>query len=162
LIGRCPLREGFVPMEVLTGRGGGTHRKRATRPSTVMQTLRMTSEKAPEARIPASHVGILETALLAIVSTISHRDGMISSNPVGFDWDGEHVRLSTLKSRVKYHNLQANPQITLCVVDPKVPTLPRDPRICGTGRRPGEHLEQEAVRPNERHGNATGSRPAWR
>jgi PPOX class probable F420-dependent enzyme len=109
-------------MEVLTGIGAGTHRKRATRPSTVMQTLRMTSEKAPEARIPASHVGILETALLAIVSTISHRDGMISSNPVGFDWDGEHVRLSTLKSRVKYHNLQANPQITLCVVDPKVPT----------------------------------------
>jgi PPOX class probable F420-dependent enzyme len=82
----------------------------------------MTSAKLPEAKIPATHVGILETALLATVSTISHRDGLISSNPVGFEWDGEHIRLSTLKSRFKYHNLVANPQITLCVVDPKVPT----------------------------------------
>jgi PPOX class probable F420-dependent enzyme len=82
----------------------------------------MTSAKVPEAKVPATHVGILETALLATVSTISHRDGMISSNPVGFDWDGEHIRLSTLKSRFKYHNLVANPQITLCVVDPQLPT----------------------------------------
>jgi PPOX class probable F420-dependent enzyme len=82
----------------------------------------MSSPELPEARIPDTHVGILETALLATVSTISHRDGLISSNPVGFDWDGEHIRLSTLKSRLKYRNLVANPQITLCVVDPKVPT----------------------------------------
>lgn len=76
----------------------------------------------PEVPIPETHVGILETALLAMVSTISCRDGLISTNPVGFDWDGEHVRLSTLKSRLKYRNLVANPQITFCVVDPKMPT----------------------------------------
>jgi hypothetical protein len=46
--------------------------------------------------------GILETALLATVSTITHKDGLISTDPVGFDWDGGYVRLSTLKSRVKY------------------------------------------------------------
>jgi PPOX class probable F420-dependent enzyme len=65
--------------------------------------------------------GILETALLATVSTISHKDGLISTNPVGFDWDGGYVRLSTLKSRVKYRNLVANPQVTFCAVDPKMP-----------------------------------------
>ena len=75
-----------------------------------------------EVRIPATHVGILETALLAMVSTIRHKDGLISTNPVGFDWDGEYVRLSTLKSRVKYRNLMANPQITFCVVDPQMGT----------------------------------------
>jgi hypothetical protein len=70
----------------------------------------MTSAKLPEARIPDTHVGILDTALLATVSTISHKDGLISTNPVAFDWDGEYLRLSTLKSRVKYRNLLANPQ----------------------------------------------------
>ena len=61
------------------------------------QAMDMTTAKLPEAPIPDTHVGILETALLATVSTISHKDGLISTNPVGFDWDGEHVRLSTLK-----------------------------------------------------------------
>lgn len=75
-----------------------------------------------EVRIPATHVGILETALLAMVSTIRHKDGLISTNPVGFDWDGEYVRLNTLESRVKYRNLVANPQITFCAVDPQMGT----------------------------------------
>jgi PPOX class probable F420-dependent enzyme len=82
----------------------------------------MTSATPPEATIPATHVGILDTAMMATVSTISHKDGLISTNPVGFDWNGEYVRLSTLKSRVKYRNLLANPQITFCTVDPKMPT----------------------------------------
>jgi PPOX class probable F420-dependent enzyme len=84
--------------------------------------MRMTTAKLPEAPIPDTHVGILETALLATVSTSSHQDGLISTNPVGFDWDGAHVRLSTLKSRVKYRNLLANPQVTFCAVDPELPT----------------------------------------
>ena len=81
--------------------------------------MSMTSAQPPEASIPDTHVGILDAAMLATVSTISHRDGLISSNPVAFDWDGSHIRLSTLKSRVKYRNLLANPQITFCAVDPK-------------------------------------------
>jgi PPOX class probable F420-dependent enzyme len=90
--------------------------------SLARKIMRMTSARLPEAPIPESHVGILETALLASVSTIGHKDGLISTNPVGFDWDGEYVRLSTLKSRVKYRNLLANPQITFCAVDPKMGT----------------------------------------
>jgi PPOX class probable F420-dependent enzyme len=85
-------------------------------------TGHMATADLPEATIPESHVGILETALMAMVSTISRRDGLISTNPVGFDWDGEYVRLSTLKSRLKYRNLVANPQVTFCAVDPKVPS----------------------------------------
>ena len=81
----------------------------------------MTNAEVPEAEIPETHVGILETAVLATISTISHKDGLISTNPVGFDWDGEYVRLSTLKSRVKYRNLVANAQVTFCAVDPTMP-----------------------------------------
>ena len=85
-------------------------------------TSAMTATELPEAPIPESHVGILENALLAMVSTISHRDGLISTNPVGFDWDGNYVRVSTLKSRLKYRNLLSNAQITFCAVDPAMGT----------------------------------------
>jgi PPOX class probable F420-dependent enzyme len=82
----------------------------------------MTSAERPEAQIPDEHVGILEAAMFAMVSTIGHRDGLISTNPVAFDWDGQYIRVSTLKSRVKYRNLLANPQITFCALDRKMPT----------------------------------------
>jgi PPOX class probable F420-dependent enzyme len=82
----------------------------------------MTKAKLPEAPIPESHEGILENALLAVVSTISYKDGLISTNPVGFDWDGDYVRISTLKSRVKYRNLLSNAQIAFCAVDPTMGT----------------------------------------
>jgi PPOX class probable F420-dependent enzyme len=72
-----------------------------------------------EVQIPGSHVSILEKVQLATVSTIRHKDGYISTNPVGFLWDGEYLRFSTLKERVKYENLRHNPQITVCVVDPE-------------------------------------------
>jgi PPOX class probable F420-dependent enzyme len=82
----------------------------------------MTKAELPEAHIPTSHVGILENALLAMVSTISRRDGLITTNPMGFDWDGNYVRISTLKSRLKYRNLLSNAQITFCAVDPAMGT----------------------------------------
>jgi len=69
--------------------------------------------------IPASHLDIVEQEYLAMVSTIRHQDGLISTNPVSIDWDGEFVRFSTLKQRVKYKNLLASPQITLCITSSK-------------------------------------------
>lgn len=72
--------------------------------------------------VPDSHKNILETAVFAFVSTIRHRDQRISTNPIGFDWDGETFRFSTLKSRVKYRNLQEDSRITVCILDPQVPT----------------------------------------
>jgi PPOX class probable F420-dependent enzyme len=74
-----------------------------------------TREKRPV--IPESHLDIME-GFQATVSTVRHRDGLISTTPDTFDWDGEFVRFSTLKSRVKYNNLLANPQITLCIIAP--------------------------------------------
>jgi PPOX class probable F420-dependent enzyme len=69
--------------------------------------------------IPESHLDIVEQEFLAMVSSIRHQDGLISTNPVSIEWDGEYVRFSTLKQRVKYKNLLANPQITLCITSSK-------------------------------------------
>lgn len=68
--------------------------------------------------IPDSHLEILEQAQFGYLSTMN-RDGSIATNPVSIDWDGEHVRVSTLKARQKYRNLVADPRVTLLVVDPR-------------------------------------------
>lgn len=78
----------------------------------------MTAQKT----VPDSHKAILETAVFAFVSTIRAQDQLLSTNPVGFDWDGATIRFSTLKSRVKYRNLQVDSRITMCVLDPVNPT----------------------------------------
>lgn len=70
------------------------------------------------ASIPESHLDILENAFSAMVTTLRHKDGLPSTNPVSFDWDGEYVRFSTLKQRVKYKNLLHNPLLTMCILDP--------------------------------------------
>lgn len=77
---------------------------------------------AAQKSVPDSHKAILEAAVFAFVSTIRVKDQLISTNPVGFDWDGETFRFSTLKSRIKYRNLQADSRITICVLDPVNPT----------------------------------------
>ncbi|MBW2269225.1 MAG: pyridoxamine 5'-phosphate oxidase family protein [Deltaproteobacteria bacterium] len=69
-----------------------------------------------EIAIPESCHEILSDNTEGTLSTLRKKDGLISSNPVGFVWDGQRVRISTLKSRVKYRNLIANPLVTLCVV----------------------------------------------
>jgi PPOX class probable F420-dependent enzyme len=69
-----------------------------------------------EVEIPEAGRGLLEENSLGIMTTIRHRDGRPSSNPVGYVWDGESVRVSTLKSRMKYKNLLADSTITFCVV----------------------------------------------
>ena len=69
-----------------------------------------------ESGIPKGHREILASNSWGLMSTIRHKDGLISTNPVSYLWDGECVRISTLKSRVKYDNLRANPLVTLCVV----------------------------------------------
>ena len=53
-----------------------------------------------------------------MVSILRHEDGLISTNPVTYTWDGKCVRFSTIKDRVKDRDLIANPMISFCVVDP--------------------------------------------
>lgn len=66
-----------------------------------------------------SYDALLRSNFVGLLSTIRHADGLISTNPVGFVWNGETIRISTLKSRLKYRNLQENPLATFCVMSPK-------------------------------------------
>jgi len=67
--------------------------------------------------IPESSRKILDANSLGILTTIRAKDGLPSSNPVGYVWDGKSVGISTIASRVKYKNLLANPTVAFCVVD---------------------------------------------
>ncbi|MEZ4290489.1 MAG: pyridoxamine 5'-phosphate oxidase family protein [Myxococcota bacterium] len=65
--------------------------------------------KTDEIEIPAAHREILAATHHGVMSTIRASDGLISTNPVGYVWDGACVRISTIKDRIKYRNLLANP-----------------------------------------------------
>ncbi len=82
----------------------------------------MTVRDTSEIEIPEPHCEILAANQSGVISTIRHKDGLISTNPVGYVWDGECVRVSTIKSRVKYDNLIANSMVTFCVVHHADPT----------------------------------------
>lgn len=62
---------------------------------------------------------LLRSNFIGLLSSIRHNDGLISTNPVGFVWDGERIRISTLKSRLKYKNLVADPRVTFCLMSPQ-------------------------------------------
>jgi PPOX class probable F420-dependent enzyme len=73
-----------------------------------------------QSMIPNSHKDILESTALAHVATIGP-SGEPQSNPVWFDWEGEHVKFSQTKSRQKYRNVKRDPRIALSIVDPEDP-----------------------------------------
>jgi len=70
---------------------------------------------APDsAPIPAHVHDILTDKPIGHLATL-RADGRISVNPVSLAFDGELVRVSTLKSRVKYRNLRRDPRVALSV-----------------------------------------------
>ena len=57
---------------------------------------------AEEVAIPEHCQQILADGVYGTLTTIRKKDGLPSTNPVGYVWDGERIRISTLKSRIKY------------------------------------------------------------
>jgi PPOX class probable F420-dependent enzyme len=80
----------------------------------------MAKSSKRHAVIPQSHVDILQSCCYPVVSTL-RPDGMLSSNPVSMVWDDDNIRFSTLKDRMKYRNLLADPRISLCIAHPDNP-----------------------------------------
>ena len=66
-----------------------------------------------EIEIPGKYHGFLEQQFLAMLTTM-RADGLLSTNPVGFVWDGERIRISTLKSRMKFRNIERDPRVCFC------------------------------------------------
>lgn len=48
-------------------------------------------------------------------------DGTVQVNPMWFEFDGEHIRFTHTRTRQKFRNLQANPSMSLMVLDPANP-----------------------------------------
>lgn len=77
----------------------------------------MTTENG---QIPEDYRDLLETPALIHVATIGP-GGEPQSNPVWFDWDGEHIKFSQTKTRQKYKNVGRDPRIAVSLVDPENP-----------------------------------------
>ncbi|CAN5912143.1 PPOX class F420-dependent oxidoreductase [soil metagenome] len=75
---------------------------------------------ADNSHIPEDYRDLLETTALIHVATIGP-GGEPQSNPVWFDWDGEHIKFSQTKTRQKYKNVGREPRIAVSVVDPENP-----------------------------------------
>ena len=70
--------------------------------------------------ISASHRDLLETPHTVAFATVG-ADGQPQVTAIWAMLDGDVVRTSLHKSRQKYKNLLAHPQVTLFVIDPKNP-----------------------------------------
>lgn len=77
----------------------------------------MTTENG---QIPEGYRDLLETTALIHVATLGP-DGEPQSNPVWFDWDGEHIKFSQTTARQKYKNVTRDPRIAVSLVDPENP-----------------------------------------
>jgi PPOX class probable F420-dependent enzyme len=59
-----------------------------------------------------------ETKAFAFLAT-SMPDGSPQVTPVWFNTEGEFILLNTAKGRIKYRNMQTNPQVALAIPDPQ-------------------------------------------
>ncbi len=64
--------------------------------------------------IPETHHHILQDLPTGHLATL-RPDGRLSVNPVALIFDGEYIRVSTLKSRMKYTNLLKDPRVAISV-----------------------------------------------
>ena len=68
--------------------------------------------------IPGTHLDLLTKPIHAVLTTMMP-DGQPQSSLVWCDYDGECARVNTSLERQKGKNMQANPKVTLLVVDPE-------------------------------------------
>jgi PPOX class probable F420-dependent enzyme len=70
--------------------------------------------KAP---IPASHLDLLSTPVHGVLTTLMP-DGMPQSSIIWVDYEDGYLLVNTTLERQKGRNMQANPKVTILVIDP--------------------------------------------
>jgi PPOX class probable F420-dependent enzyme len=70
--------------------------------------------------IPASHRDLVDCPPVAALTTVSP-DGYPQTTVVWCDFDGECVRVSTIRGFAKERNMRRNPRVTLLCYDPRRP-----------------------------------------
>lgn len=71
--------------------------------------------------IPASHADLVECPPVAALTTLMP-DGSPQTSVVWCDFDGECVRVNTMRGFLKERNMRRDPRVTLLCYDPKVPS----------------------------------------
>ena len=70
--------------------------------------------------IPASHADLVECPRVAALTTLM-ADGYPQTTVVWCDFDGECVRVSTMRGFAKERNMRRDPRVTLLCYDPREP-----------------------------------------
>jgi len=68
--------------------------------------------------IPNTHLELFREPVHGVLTTMMP-DGTPQSSIVWVDYDGEYVLINTTLERQKGRNMQANPKVTILVIDPK-------------------------------------------
>ncbi|WKZ34643.1 MAG: PPOX class F420-dependent oxidoreductase [Anaerolineales bacterium] len=71
-------------------------------------------------RIPASHLDLVHAPRVAALTTLMP-DGQPQTTVVWCDYDGEYIRVNTMRGFRKEKNMRANPKVTLLCYDPREP-----------------------------------------
>ena len=69
-------------------------------------------------KIPASHVDLLESPYVAVLTTVAP-NSQPENTVVWCSWDGEYVLVNTADGRRKANNVRNNPKVALTVIDPQ-------------------------------------------
>jgi len=70
--------------------------------------------------IPASHRDLVECPPVAALTTVT-KDGYPQTSVVWCDFDGECVRVNTMRGFAKERNMRRDPRVTLLCYDPRQP-----------------------------------------
>jgi PPOX class probable F420-dependent enzyme len=84
-----------------------------------MRTIGLLSNHGSD-QIPASHRDLVECPPAAALTTVMP-DGYPQTSVVWCDFDGECVRVNTMRGFAKERNMRRNPRVTLLCYDPRQP-----------------------------------------
>jgi PPOX class probable F420-dependent enzyme len=110
-----------------------------------MPTIGSLSDHA-RAEIPASHLDLVECPPVAALTTIM-ADGYPQTSVVWCDFEGEFVRVNTMRGFAKERNMRRDPRVTLLCYDPRQPLRYLEVRgtvVEMTEEGAGRHLDELA------------------
>ena len=82
-----------------------------------MPTIGLLSDHAPD-QIPASHRDLVQCPPVAALTTVTPQ-GYPQTSVVWCDFDGQCVRVNTMRGFAKERNMRRNPRVTLLCYDPR-------------------------------------------
>ena len=82
-----------------------------------MRTIGLVGDRASN-EIPVSHRDLVECPPVAALTTVM-ADGYPQTSVVWCDFDGEYVRVNTMRGFAKERNMRRNPRVTLLCYDPR-------------------------------------------